>query len=81
MEFAKRSFDSKRNYFIEFVDKLELFYHETLGIKPNNKDQKRDLEKRKVMINASLELHTELLNLYKNQYLELTRAQKKKKKV
>ena len=81
MEFAKRSFDSKRNYFIEFVDKLELFYHETLGIKPNNKDQKRDLEKRKVMINAALELHTELLNIYKNQYLELTRAQKKRTKV
>ena len=41
----KRSFDSKRNDFIEFMDKLELFYHETLGIKPNDKDQKRDLEK------------------------------------
>ena len=44
-EFAKRSFDSKRNDVIEFKAKLELFSHDTIEIKPNNEDQTKELER------------------------------------
>ena len=46
--FAERCFDSKRNDLIEFKDKLELFYHDDIEIKPNSEDQLKDIEKRKV---------------------------------
>ena len=46
-EFAKCSFDSKRNDLIEFKDKLELFYHDAIETKPNNKDQIKDFKKNK----------------------------------
>ena len=45
-EFEKRSLDLKRNDLIEFKDKLELFYHDTIEIKPNNADQINNLEKK-----------------------------------
>ena len=44
-EFAKSYFDSKRNDLIEFKDKLESFYHDTIKIKLNNEDQIKDLKK------------------------------------
>ena len=46
-EFVKRSLGSKLNDLKEFKDKLELFYHDTVGIKPNNKEQKKSLKKKK----------------------------------
>ena len=49
-KFAQPIFDSKRNDLIEFKNKLELFYHDTIKIKPNNEDQIKDLEKRKVVM-------------------------------
>ena len=45
-EFAKRSLGSKLNNLKEFKDNLELFYHDTAEIKPNNKEKK--LLKRKI---------------------------------
>ena len=47
-EFAKRSFNSKRNDLIEFRDILELFYDDIEKIKPNNEDHKKDLKKEKL---------------------------------
>ena len=48
-EFAKGFFDSKRNDLKEFKDKLELFYQDTLEIKPNNEYQIRDFERLKLL--------------------------------
>ena len=53
---------------IEFKDTLELFYYDTEEIKPNNEDQEKDLEKRKVVINTASKLYEKLLNIYKTQY-------------
>ena len=53
---------------IEFKDTLELFYYDTEEIKPNNEDQEKDLEKRKVVINTASKLYDKLLNIYKTQY-------------
>ena len=44
-EFVKFSLDSKLNDLKEFKDKIELFYHDTIGIKPNNEHQKKDFKK------------------------------------
>ena len=44
----------------------------------NNEKQIKDLEKRKVVIDTALELYNLLLNIYKTQYVELTKAQKKR---
>ena len=55
-EFTKRSFDSKRNDLIEFKGKLKLFYHDTLEIKPNNKDNQKHLEKMKICVCYSLRI-------------------------
>ena len=38
-KFAEHSFDSKGNDLKEFKGKVELFYHDTIEIKPNNEDQ------------------------------------------
>ena len=37
-EFVKRSLGLKMNNLKEFTNKLELFYHDTAEIKPNNKE-------------------------------------------
>ena len=76
-EFAKRSFDSKRNDLVEFKDKLELFYNDTIEIISNNEDPK----KRKLGIDTLLELYKKLLNIYKTQDDKLAKAQKKRIKV
>ena len=52
-EFAKRSFGSKRSNLIEFKDELELFYIDTIEIKPNK----------------GYELHDKPLNIYKTDKL------------
>ena len=80
-EFAKRSFDSKLDDLKEFQDKLELFYYDTIEIKPNNEEKIKDLEERKVVFNTALELYNQLLNIYKTQNDQLTKAQKKRIKV
>ena len=45
-EFAKRSFYSNQNDFNEFKDASETFYYFTKEIKPNDKVQEKDLEKK-----------------------------------
>ena len=44
---AKRSFDSKQIDLKELKNILELFYHDTVEMKPNNQDQIKDLKKKK----------------------------------
>ena len=46
-KFIKLSLDSKINSLKELRDKLELFYYETVEIKPNKEDKIKDLEKKK----------------------------------
>ena len=66
-EFVKRSFNQYN--LIEFKDTLELFYYDTEEIKPNNEDQEKDLEKRKVVFKfVTSKLYDKLLNRYKTQY-------------
>ena len=43
-DFVKRSLDSKIDRLKEFKDKFESFYHDTIEIKPKNKEQKKDLK-------------------------------------
>ena len=43
---AKRSFDSKQIDLKQLKNILELFYHDTLEMKPNNQDQIKDLKKK-----------------------------------
>ena len=52
-EFTKLPLDSKLNL-KEFKNKLELFYHDTIEIKPNNEDQIKDLENTKVVFYIAL---------------------------
>ena len=77
-EFIKRSLDSKLNDLKEFKGKLEISYHDTIQIKPNNEDRKKDLEKRKVVLDAALELCNKLVNIYKTQNDELKKSRKKR---
>ena len=56
-EFSKRSFDSKLNDIKEFKDNLQLFYYDTIEIKPNNEHKIRDLDERKVVLNTAIELY------------------------
>ena len=58
-------------------DILKFFYDDTEEIKLNNKDQKKDLEKRKVVINAASELYNKLPNIYEIHYDKFSIAQKK----
>ena len=44
-EFIRCSLGSKLNNFKEFKNKFELFYHNIVEIKPNNKEQIKHLEK------------------------------------
>ena len=69
-EFIKRSLGLKMNHLKEFKNKLELFYHDTAEIKPNNKEQIEDFKKGKgkVVLNTAYELYDKLLNICKNQY-------------
>ena len=69
-EFIKRSLGLKMNHLKEFKNKLELFYHDTAEIKPNNKEQIEDFKKGKgkVVLNTAHELYNKLLNICKNQY-------------
>ena len=46
-EFTKCSLDSKLNDLKQFKDKLKLFYHYNIELKPNNGDQKKGLKKEK----------------------------------
>ena len=39
---------------------MELFYHDTEKIKPNNVDQEKDLEKRKVVVNTACKFYDNL---------------------
>ena len=59
-----RSFYLKLNDLIEFKHILELFYDNTKEIKPNNEDQEKDLEKRKVLIYTVSKLYDKLLNIH-----------------
>ena len=56
-EFARRSFDSNENDLIDFKDMLELFYDDAKKIKPNNEDQEKDLEKRKIVVNTASKIY------------------------
>ena len=58
-------------------DKLELFYHDTVEIKPNNKEQIKDFKKRKVVLTAAHELSDKLQNIHQTQYDKLKKAQRK----
>ena len=60
-------FGSKRHDLKEFKDKLELFHHDTIEIKPSNEGQIKDLEKRKVVIAKASELYIKLPSIYKTQ--------------
>ena len=81
-ECVKHSLDSKLNDLKEFKKKLELFYHDTAEIKPNNKEQIRHLKKkRKVVLTKAHELYDKFLNIYKTQYDKLTKGYKKSIKV
>ena len=77
-DFVKRSLDSKNRSKIdclkEFKYKFELFYHDTLEIKSNNKEQIKDLK-------TALELYNQLLNILETQYYKPSKAQKKNTKV
>ena len=48
-EFAKSFHVLKRNDFIEFKNKLELFFYNSVESQLNNEDQIKDLEKRKTV--------------------------------
>ena len=76
-EFTKLSLDSKSNDLKEFKDKLELVYHDSIETKPNNEDQKKDLEKRKVVLDTAFELHNKLLNTYKLNMINLKKLKRK----
>ena len=80
-KFVQHSLDSKLNDLEEFKDKLELFYHDTIEFKPNNKEQMKDFKKRKVGLTTAHELYDKLLNIYKTQYDKLKKAYKKRIKV
>ena len=80
-EFTKRSLDSKLNDLKEFKNKLQIFYHDNIEIKPNNEDQMKDLEERKFVSDTALELYNKLPRIYKTQYNKLTKTKKKKIKV
>ena len=45
-------------------------------IKPNNEDQEKDLEKRKVVVNTVSKLYGSIFNIYKTQYKKLSEYQK-----
>ena len=60
---------------------VELFYDDTKEIKPNNDDQEKDLELRKVVINTASKLYDKLLNIYTTKYGNISEDQKKKIKV
>ena len=70
---AKRPFDSKQNDLRKFKDILELFYHDTEEIKPNNEEQKKELKERKAVFVTASELYNKLLNIYVTQYYKLRR--------
>ena len=76
IEFAKYFFDLKRNDLVEFKDKFELFYNDPIKFKPNNEEQIKDLEKRKVVIPKGSELNDRFLSIYKAQHDKLTKTQK-----
>ena len=77
-EFVKRSPDSNRNDLKDFKDKLEIFFHDIIDIKLNNKDQIKDLEERKAVFDTALVLYNELLNKYKIKYDKFPKAYKKR---
>ena len=80
-EFAKHSFDLKRNDLKEFKDILELFYYDTIEIQPNNEHKIKDIAERKVVLNRVFELYNKLPDIYKTQYDKFTKAHKKRIKV
>ena len=65
-KFVKRFFYSKRNDLMGIKDILELFYDDTIEIKPNKEDQEKDLKKRKVVANtaSASKLYDKLLYIY-----------------
>ena len=63
-EFVKSSLDSKLNDLDKFKYQLELFYHDSVEIKPNNKEQIKDFKKRKVVLTTAHKLYDKLLNIY-----------------
>ena len=80
-EFAKRSFYSKQNDLSDFKNTLQIFYYDTKEIEPNNEDQEKDLQKRKVLINTVSKLYNKLLNIYATQYYIFSEDWKKRVKV
>ena len=79
-EFTKRPLHSKLNL-KEFKDKLVLFYHDTIEIRPNNENQIKDLENTKVVLYIALKLRNNLLHMYKNQDDKFKKTKKKRRKV
>ena len=65
----------------EFKNKLELFYHDTVEIKPNNKQQIKDCKKKEGVPSTAHELNDKLLNIYKIQYDKLREVKKKRIRV
>ena len=65
----------------EFKDKLVLFYHDTIKIRPNNENQIKDLENTKVVLYIALKLRNNLLHMYKNQDDKFKKTKKKRRKV
>ena len=76
-EFAKRSFDSKLKDLKELKDKLELFYYDTIIIKPNNEHKIKDLEEIKVALNTALELYNKLLIFIKLNIINFQKPRRK----
>ena len=76
-KFAKRLPDLKLNDLKYIEENLEFFYHDTEKIKPNNEDEAKNLQKRKVVVNTTSKLYDKLLNIYTNQCNKLSEDQKK----
>ena len=66
-KFVKRSFYSKENDLSDFKDIWGTFYYNTQELNPNNESHKKDVEKRRAVINTASKLHNKLLNRYSTQ--------------
>ena len=63
-KFTNLSFASKQQNFGEFKTKVELFYDESEGIKPPNKDQEKDVEHKQVILDKAFKSYNTLLKIY-----------------
>ena len=60
----------------ECKNKFKLFYHDTVEIRPNNKEHRKDLEKG-VVLDTSLELYNKLLNICRLNMINLQKLRRK----